>query len=162
MILQSNKISIIDWASILMNNLIYEKSNKVKEIISTQHLILIPICNNAHWFIYFIIRSSEKLFMLILMDSLNTCIHVHFTNTIFNWFKYSIDAKQNQITLTLEIINLLDAVRQTDDHSCANFVCLYFYVASILSIKYLTEDEWLSSFNYKYIYINTNRTIMDF
>ena len=41
--LQSNKISIIDSASMLINNLIDEKSNKVKEIISTQHLILIPI-----------------------------------------------------------------------------------------------------------------------
>ena len=98
------------------------------------------------------------------MNSLNTCIHAQFTNTILNWFKYSINAKQNQITLTLEIINLPDAVRQTDDHSCANFVCLYFYVAIILSIQYLTEDEWLSYFNYKYIYIyiNTNRTIMGF
>ena len=126
MSLQSNKIVIIDSASMSMNKIIDEKSKKVIEIISTQHLILIPICNDNHWFIYFIIRSSEKLFMLILMDSLNTCIHAQFTNTIFNWFTYSINAKQNQITLTLEIINLPDTVRQTDDHSCANFVCLYF------------------------------------
>ena len=69
----------------LMNNIIDEKSNKVKEIISKQHLILIPICNDNHWFIYFIIRSSEKSFMLILMDSLNIGKYIQFTNTIFNW-----------------------------------------------------------------------------
>ena len=66
-----------------MNNLIYEKSNKVKEIISTQHFILVPICNNAHWFINFIIRSSETLFMLILMDSLNIVRHTNYSNSIF-------------------------------------------------------------------------------
>ena len=48
MSLQSNKISIIDSASMLINKLIDEKSNKVKEIISTQHLILIPICTGNH------------------------------------------------------------------------------------------------------------------
>ena len=72
--------------------------------------------------------------------------------------------KFDQITLILKIINLHDTARQNEGHSCANFVCLYFYVAIILSIQYLTEDEWLSYFNYKYIYIyiNTNRTIIDF
>ena len=81
--LQSNKISIIDSASMLINNLIDEKSNKVKEIISTQHLILIPICTGNHWIIYFIIRSSENSFMLILMDSFFTVKRTQFTNTIF-------------------------------------------------------------------------------
>ena len=95
MSLQSNKILIIDSASMLMNKLIDEKSKKVKEIIFTQHLILIQICNNNHWFIYFIIRSSEKSFILILMNSLNTGKHTQFTNTIFNWFKSSINTKQN-------------------------------------------------------------------
>ena len=76
--------------------------------------------------------------------------------------KSSINVKQNQITLTLEIINLPDAVRQTNGHSCANFVCLYSFVASTLSMKYLTKDEWLFSFNDKIIIkINTDRTIMD-
>ena len=73
--------------------------------------------------------------MLILMDSLNKGKHIQFTSTICNWFKSSINSKQIQITLTLEIINLLDAVHQSDGHSCANFVCVFFYVASILSIK---------------------------
>ena len=96
------------------------------------------------------------------MDSLDIVKHNKYSNSTFKWFESSKDAKRKHISLTLETINLPVSVRQTDDHSCANFVCLYFYVASILSIKYLTEDEWLSSFNYKYIYINTNRTIMDF
>ena len=133
----------------LMNKLIDENIKKVKKIISTQHLTLIPICNENHWFICFIIRSSENSFMLILIDSLNKSKHTQFTNTIFNWFKSSINAKQNQITLTLDIINLSDAVRQTDGCSCANFVCLYSYVASMLSIKYLTKGKWLSFFNDK-------------
>ena len=146
-----------------MNNLIYEKSNKVKEIISTQHFILVPICNNAHWFINFIIRSSETLFMLILMDSLNKSKHIQFTNTIFKWFQSSINAKQNKITLTLETINRPDAVYQTDGYSCANFLCLYSNIASMLSMKYLIKDEWLVSFNDTVIkHINTDRTIMDF
>ena len=67
-----------------MNKLIYEKSKKLKDIISTPHLILIPICNDIHWFIYFIIRSSETSFMLIIIDSLNTGKYIQFTNTIFN------------------------------------------------------------------------------
>ena len=49
MILQSNKISIIDPSSMCMkHNLIDKKSNKVKETISTKHLILIPICQDNH------------------------------------------------------------------------------------------------------------------
>ena len=71
MSLQSNKISTIDPASMLMFKLIDEKSNKDKEIISTKQLILIPICTGNHWIISFIIRSSENSFILILMDSLN-------------------------------------------------------------------------------------------
>ena len=57
---QSNKISIIDSASMLMNNLIDEKSNKGKEIISTQHLILIPICNGIHWFIFLLLDLQKN------------------------------------------------------------------------------------------------------
>ena len=60
MSLQLNKTLIIDSDSMLMNKLIDEKSNEVKEIISTQHLILILICNDIHWFIYFIIKFSEN------------------------------------------------------------------------------------------------------
>ena len=48
MSLQSNKISIIDSASMLMNKLTDEKSKEVKDIISTQYLILILICNDNH------------------------------------------------------------------------------------------------------------------
>ena len=62
MSLQSNKISTIDPASMLINKLIDKKSNNVKDIISTQHLILIPICTGNHWIIFFIIRSSETFF----------------------------------------------------------------------------------------------------
>ena len=35
--------------------------------------------------------------MLILKDLLNTGKRTQFTNTIFNWFESSINAKQNQI-----------------------------------------------------------------
>ena len=129
----------------LINKLIDEKSNKVREIISTQHLILIPICTGNHWIIYFIIRSSEYSFMLILMNSIFTDKRIQFTETIFKWFEYSKDAKQNHISLTWETINLPDVVRQSDGHSCKKFVCVYSYVASILSIKYLTKDDWLVS-----------------
>ena len=96
MSLQSNKISIIDPSSMLMKKSIDKKSNKVKETISTKHLILIPICQNNHWIIYFIIRSSENSFRLILMDSLFTVKRTHFTNTIFKWFESSKDAKQKE------------------------------------------------------------------
>ena len=97
------------------------------------------------------------------MDSLNKSKHIHFTNTIFKWFQSSINAKQNKITLTLETINLPDAVYQTDGYSCANFLCLYSYIASMLLMKYLIKDEWLVSFNDTVIkHINTDRSIMDF
>ena len=85
--------------------------------------------------------------MLILIDSLNTGRHTHFSNSIFEWFQSSINAKQNKITLTLENINLPDTAYQTDGYSCENFLCLYSYVASILSIEYVTKDDWLVSFN---------------
>ena len=127
MSLQSNKISIIDPSSMLMKKSIDKKSNKVKETISTKHLILIPICQNNHWIIYFIIRSSENSFMLILMDSLFTVKRTHFTNTIFKWFEYSKDAKQKHLSLSLETIYLPVSVRQRDDHSCPSFVFLFLY-----------------------------------
>ena len=92
MILQSNKKSTIDPASMLMKNLKDQKSNKVKETISTKHLILIPIFQDNHWIIYFIIRSSENSFMLILMDSLNIVKHKKYSNSIFKWFESSKDA----------------------------------------------------------------------
>ena len=79
------------------------KSNKVKEFISTQHLILIQICTGNHWTIYFIIRSSENSFMLILIDSIFTVKRTQFTNTIFKWFESSKDAKQKHISLTLKL-----------------------------------------------------------
>ena len=49
MSVQSNKISTIDPSSILINNLIDKKNKKVKETISTKHLILIPICQENDW-----------------------------------------------------------------------------------------------------------------
>ena len=62
----------------------------------------------------------------------------------------------------METINLPVSVRQRDGHSCANFVCVYSYVASILSIKYSTKDDWLVSFNDMVIkHIITERKIMD-
>ena len=101
--------------------------------------------------------------MLILMDSLFTDKRTQFTNTIFKQFESSIDAKQNFIPLTLETINLPDVVRQSDGHSCENFVCVYFYVESILLIKYFTKDDWLVSFkDMVKKHINAERTIMDF
>ena len=163
MSLQSNKISIIDPSSMLMKKSIDKKSNKVKETISTKHLILIPICQNNHWIIYFIIRSSENSFRLILMDSLFKVKSTHFTNTIFKWFESSKDVKQKNITLSLETIDLPVSVRQSDGHSCASFVCVYSYVASIMSITYSTKEEWLISFNDMVIkHINAERPINDF
>ena len=95
--------------------------------------------------------------MLILMDSLFTDKRTQFSNTIFKWFESSKDAKQNHIYLTLKMINLPDAVRQSDSLSCANFVCVYSYVARILSITYLTKDNWLVFFNDIVINISINR-----
>ena len=66
---QSNKISVIDSTSMVMKNLQDDKNTKVRENISTQNLILIQIAKGVggHWFIYLLIRSSKKLFMLILL-----------------------------------------------------------------------------------------------
>ena len=44
--------------------------------------------------------------------------------------------------------------------SCENFVSLYSYIASMLSMNHVTINEWLSSFNNKNN-SNTDRTIMD-
>ena len=101
--------------------------------------------------------------MLILMDSLFTVKRTHFTNTIFKWFESSKDAKQKNISLSLETIYLPVSGRQKDGYSCASFVCVYSYVASILSIKYSTREEWLVSFNDMVIkHINAERPIKDF
>ena len=163
MSLQSNKILIIS-SMCMERNLTDKKSNKVKETVSTKHLILIPICQNNHWIIYFIIRSSKNSFMLILMDSLNTGEHTYFTNIIINWFESSEDVKQKNITLSLETIDLPVSVCQTDVHSCASFVCVYSYVESCLStIIYSTKNKWLASFNVQIIkHINAERPIHDF
>ena len=70
---------------------------------------------------------------------------------------------KKNITLSLETIDLPVSVRQSDGHSCASFVCVYSYVASILSIKYSTREEWLVSFNDMVIkHINAERPINDF
>ena len=96
------------------------------------------------------------------MDSLFTVNRTHFTNTIFKWFVSSKDVKQKHITLSLETIYLPVSVRQSNGHSCASFVCVYSYVASILSIKYSTIEEWLVSFNGMVIkHINAERPIKD-
>ena len=63
----------------------------------------------------------------------------------------------------METINLPDVVRQSDGQSCENFVCVYFYVESILLIKYFTKDDLLVSFkDMVKKHINAERTIMDF
>ena len=96
------------------------------------------------------------------MDSFNIVKHKNYSNSIFKWFVSSKYAEQKYISLTLKTINLPVSVRQSDGHSCANFVCVYSYVAIILSIKYSTKDDWLVSFNDMVIkHVNADRTIMD-
>ena len=46
--LQSNKISVIDSTSIVINDLQDDKTTKVRENISSQNLILIPIAKDGH------------------------------------------------------------------------------------------------------------------
>ena len=61
MSLQSSKISVIDSSPIELNELKDGKAIKLREKISTQNLILIPITENDHWIIYLFIRSSKHL-----------------------------------------------------------------------------------------------------
>ena len=133
MSLQSRKILVIDSTSMGMNELTDGKAIKLREKISTQNLILIPIAKDGHWIIYLFIRSSEKSFMLILLDSLCRTIYSNFTNINTKWFNSSEDVKENHITLTLEYIDLTKKFLQVDGHSCGSFVCLYSYIASMLS-----------------------------
>ena len=114
-----------------MNELQDGKAIKLREKISTQNLILIPIAKNEHWIIYLFIRSSEKYFMLILLDSLCRRIYSNFTNIITKCFHASEDAKGNTITLILETIVLPHKSFQNDGHSCASFICLCSYISRL-------------------------------
>ena len=84
--------------------------------------------------------------MLILLDSLCKGIYSNFTNIVTKWFKSSKDVKGNHITLTLEYIDLPHNIHRDDGHSCASFVCLYSYIASMLSDKYRRRNYWFNSF----------------
>ena len=141
MSLQSSKITVIDSSPIELNELTDAKAIKLREKISTQNLILIPIAKDGHWIIYLFIRSSEKSFMLILLDSLRLGLYSNCTKIVTKWFKSSEDVKGNDITLSLEYINLPHNIRQYDGHSCASFVCLYSYIASMLSDEYRTKNN---------------------
>ena len=61
MSLQLRKISVIDSTSMKINQLTDSKAIILREKISTQNLILIPIAENGHWIIYLFIRSSKNL-----------------------------------------------------------------------------------------------------
>ena len=101
--------------------------------------------------------------MLILLDSLCRGIYSNFTNLVTKWFKSSKDVKGNDITLTLEYIDLPHNIRQDDVHSCASFVCLYSYIVSMLSDEYRTRNNWFSSIKEKITkYINPQSTILEF
>ena len=93
MSLQSRKISVIDSTSMGMKELTDGTAIKLREKISTQKLILIPIAKDGHWIIYLFIRSSDKSFMLILLDSFCRGIYSNFTNIVTKWFKASEDIK---------------------------------------------------------------------
>ena len=149
MSLQSNKISVIGSILMSMNQLNDNKSNKVGETISIQNLILVPICDEDYWYIYLFIRFIEKSFMIKLLDSFFKQTRPEFTDIVVKWFESSKDVKRNKITLTYENIELPYAIRQTDGHSCRNFVCLFSYITSTLSMKYVSIDDWFSSFNDK-------------
>ena len=106
MSLQSRKISVIDSTSMGMNELTDAKAIRLREKITTQNLILIPIAKDGHWIIYLFIRSSEKSFMLILLDSLRLGLYSNFTKIVTKWFKSNKDVKGNDITLTLKYKNI--------------------------------------------------------
>ena len=78
----------------LMNKLEDSKAIEVREKISTQNLILILTAKYCHWFTYLLIRSSEKYFMLILLDSLYTDKRSNFNNIVAKWFGSSKDEKE--------------------------------------------------------------------
>ena len=133
-----------------MNKLNDDKTSKIKENISTQNLILIPVCKDSHWIIHLLIRSSVNSFMLVTLDSMSKPNRQEETNIIKEWFESSLDVINNNITLTIESIELSNSLRQKDNYSCGYYVCLYSYVASILSMQYhSTKNIWLSYFTVK-------------
>ena len=87
--------------------------------------------------------------MLILLDALYKFECPKIKTIVTKWFECSKDIKRNNMTLTLKTIILPVSTRQSDEYSCACFVCLYSYIASIFSMNYVTINNWLSYFNYK-------------